>query len=225
MKKNKIISITLATTNFIVCLCLLIFLTPSQVPLLVGMHDKIILIGSKWWLILGLAAPLVFMTINLITKNKHLQLSLMELIIFIAYCNMLGFSYFCTESNFAIGNVTKVSISLAIFLPLSLWMFVYGVVIKNISYKNKFGLRSKNTETTEFIWRQTHITASYHFRLWGLILFIVSLIFTALHLPLIELIIFVLGIAIPRIYVEVQAKKMTQKYQDMKSKQEKLKKK
>lgn len=225
MKKNKIISIILATTNFVVCLCLLIFLTPSQVPLLVGMHDKIILIGSKWWLILGLVAPLVFMTINLITKNKHLQLSLMELIIFIVYCNMLGFSYFCTESSFAIGNVTKVSISLAIFLPLSLWMFIYGVVIKNISYKNKFGLRSKNTETTEFIWRQTHITASYHFRLWGLILFIVSLIFTALHLPLIELIIFVLGIAIPRIYVEIQAKKMTQKYQDMKSKQEKLKKK
>lgn len=225
MKKNKIISIALASINLALCLCLLIFLTPSQVPLLVGIHEKIIVIGSKWWLISGIILPIILLIPLFLTKNKHLQLLFVELIIFVVYNNMLAYSYFCTEKSFALGGISKIPISVAIFLPLALWIFIYGVAIKTIPYKNKFGICSENTQTTEFIWKQTHYLASYHFRLWGLILFIISIVFTFLRFPIIELAIFVIGLLTPRIYIEVQAKKMSNKYQDMKAKHDKFKKK
>lgn len=225
MKKNKITSIILASINLAVCLSLLIFLTPNQVPLLAGLHDKIIIIGSKWWLILGIIIPIILLIPVILSKSKYIQLLFTELIIFVVYNNMLGFSYFCTEKTFAVGMVSKIPLSISIFLPLALWIFIYGVAIKNIPYKNKFGICTKYTQTTEFIWKQTHITASYHFRLWGLILFIISIIFTFLHLPLTELVIFIICISIPFIYLQDQAKKMTKKYQDMKAKQDTIKKK
>lgn len=225
MKKNKIISIILASINLALCLSLLIFLTPNQVPLLVGIHEKIIIISSKWWLILGIILPLILLIPLILTKNKYLQLLFTELIIFVVYNNMLGFSYFCTEKSFAFGELSKIPISVAIFLPLALWIFIYGVAIKNIPYKNKFGICSKNTQTTEFIWKQTHYLASYHYRLWGLILFIISIVFTFLRFPVIELIVFVIGLLTPRIYIEVQEKKMSAKYKDMKAKHDKVKKK
>lgn len=225
MKKNKIISIILASINLAVCLSLLIFLTPNQVPLLAGLHDKIILIGSKWWLIIGIIIPIILLIPVVLTKNKYFQLLFTELIIFVVYNNMLGFSYFCTEKEFAIGLVSKIPLSISIFLPLALWIFVYGVSIKNIPYKNRFGILTKNTQTTEFIWKQTHFLASYHFMLWGVILFIISIVFTFLRFPLIELVVFIISLTIPRIYVEIQAKKMSAKYYDMKAKQDSIKKK
>lgn len=225
MKKNKIISIILASINLVICLSLLIFLSPSQVPLLTGLHDKIILIGSKWWLIIGIIIPIILLIPVVLTKNKYFQLLFTELIIFVVYNNMLGFSYFCTEKEFAIGLVSKIPLSISIFLPLALWIFVYGVSIKNIPYKNRFGILTKNTQTTEFIWKQTHFLASYHFMLWGVILFIISIVFTFLRFPLIELGVFIISLTIPRIYVEIQAKKMSTKYYDMKAKQDSIKKK
>ena len=81
-----------------------------------------------------------------------------------------------------------------------------------------FGVYSKRTITTEFIWKQSQITASYHYRLAGLILLIVSIIFIFVHYPLIELVLFIIILIIPRIVIEVNAKKMSLKYADMKKK-------
>ena len=218
MKRNKIIPIVIASLNLVLCLSLLIFLVPNKVPLLSGIRDEIVVIGSKWWLISGIVLPMVVIPIVILTKNDLTRLLFSELIIFVTYNNMLGFSYFCTESPFVIGEITKVPASLSVFLPISLATFLYGASIKNLSYKNKFGICSKQTETTEFIWKQSHITASYHYRLAGFLLFIVSLVFIFIHFPLIELAIFVIGLLVPRIVVEVGAKKMSVKYADMKKK-------
>ena len=47
---------------------------------------------------------------------------------------------------------------------------------------------------------------------------VVSLVFVFIHYPLIELTFFIIGLIIPRIVVEVCAKKMAAKYADMKKK-------
>ena len=218
MKKNKIIPIVIASLNFIICLSLLIFLTPNKIPLISGIRDEIVVLGSKWWLILGTILPLVFMTLSLCFKDNLIKLIFNELIIFVCYNNMLGFSYFCTEESFIVGELTKIPVSLSIFLPIALATFVYGASIKHISFKNKLGIKSKRTTTTEFIWKQAHITASYHFMLAGFILFIVSIIFIFVHFPLIELALFIIFLTIPRIVVEVGANKMSKKYFNMKKK-------
>lgn len=215
-------SIILAASNFVICMLLLIFLTPATVPLISGIHDEVIVIGSKWWMLFGAILPLIFMTLYLLTKHKEAKFIAMSLIIFIFYNNLLAFSYFIAGKNLSIGSTSEVPLSTAIFLPISLWIFVYGVNIKNLEYKNKFGICSKNTITTEFIWKQTHISASYYFRLSALILFIVSIVFCFVHHPLIELAIFILTILITRIILEINAIKMTKKYKDMKQKQDKL---
>ena len=222
MKKNKIIPIVIAFLNLIICLSLLIFLIPNKIPLMSGLRDEIIVIGSKWWLLIGIILPLIFMTFALLVKENFINLIFTELIIFVTYNNMLGYSYFCTESPFTLGIISQIPASLSLFLPIALATFIYGASVKNITYKNVFGVKSKRTTTTEFIWQQSHLTASYYYRLSGFILFIVSIIFIFIHYPLIELIIFIIGLVIPRIVVEVGANKMTKKYLDMKKKQEHL---
>ena len=218
MKKNKLIPIIVTSLNFCLCLSLLIFLTPNEIPLLSGIHDEIIVIGSKWWLLSGIIIPIILLVFALISKGKLSKLLFSELIIFICYNNMLGYAYFCNETSFAIGELSQIPMSLSLFLPLSLGTFIYGSAVKQVEYKNRFGIYTKKTTTTEFIWKQSQITASYHFRLMGLFLLIVSIIFAFIHHPLIELAIFVICLIIPRIVVEINANKMTKKYFDMQKK-------
>lgn len=222
MKKNKIIPITISILNSIICLTLLIFCIPSQIPLLVGIYDEIIAISSKWWLILGIVLPLIFMIFVILNKNKYAQLLFSELIIFVTYINMLAYSYFITSTNVALGIKSEVPLSVVIFLPIALGCFIYGAMIKNIPYKSNFGIKSKRTTTTEFIWNQAHYYGSYYYRLSGLILFLISLVFTFIRYPLIELIIFIIGLITPRIVVEITARQMSNKYKDMKAKHEHL---
>ena len=222
MKNNKLIPIIVASVNFALCLSLLIFFTPSQIPIFSGIHDEVLVLGSKWWLILGITLPMLFMTLSLIFKSKYIKLIFNELIIFICYDNMLAYSYFINATKISKGSISEIPLSISLFLPIALSIFIYGSSIKNIEYKNKFGIFSKRTTTTEFIWKQSHITASYHYRLAGFLLFVTSLIFVFLHSALIELLIFVIVIAYPRIYVEISANKMTKKYNDMKRKHDHL---
>ena len=222
MKNNKYVPIIITSINTILCTILLIFFTPNRIPLISGLHDEIIVIGSKWWLLLGIIIPIVYTTFALILKNQYAKFIFTELLIFLVFDNMLAYSFFCVITSYEIGMLTEVTYSVAIFLPLALGCFVYGAMIKNLPYNSKLGLKSKRTTTTEFIWTQSHISGSYYFRLTGMILFIISIIFSFIHTPLIELIIFIIGIIIPRIVVEVNAKKMANKYHDIKAKHEHL---
>lgn len=222
MKKSKLISIILSTANVLIFLPILIFLTPAKVPLFAGINDEIIFISSKWFMLIGIFIPAVAMTLQLIFENKNLNLILNAVNIFIVYNNMLAFSYFCSGSVFKIGILSEVPLSVAVFLPIALGIFVYGSYIKNIPYKNHLGIVSKRITTTEFIWKQAHFQASYHFRVSGLILLLISFIFYFVRYPLIELAIFIVGLIIPRLVVEIGASKMSKKYYDMKKKHDHL---
>ena len=202
---------------------MLIFVTPNQVPLIAGFRDEILVIGSKWWLVLGILIPIVFMTLALALKNQYAKFIFTELVIFSVFDNMLAYSFFCNATHFEIGMRSEISYSVALFLPLALFCFIYGAMIKNLPYKSILGLKSKRTTTTEFIWTQTHFSGSYYYRLTGMILVIIALIFNFIHLNLVELLLFVIALIIPRIIVEVNAKQMTNKYNDLKEKHEHLK--
>lgn len=223
MKNNKLIPIIITSVNTVLCTLLLIFLTPSQIPLIAGIRDEIIVIGSKWWLLSGIIIPVVYMVLSITLKNQYAKFIFTELLIFTVFDNMLAYSFFCNISSYEIGMPSEVSYSIAAFLPIALSCFIYGAMLKNLPYKSKLGLVSKRTTTTEFIWKQSHISASYYYRLTGMILVIVSLVFTFIHQALIELILFVVGLIIPRIIVEVNAKQMQNKYKDIKARHEHLK--
>jgi uncharacterized membrane protein len=186
------------------------------------MHDKVIVIGSKLWLLSGIILPIAFLFINIFNKNRFIKFIFAELLIFICYNNMLAYSFFITAPSFYVGMTSEIPLSTAVFLPVALACFLYGAMIKNIPYKSKFGIRSKLTTTTEFIWNQSHYYGSYYYRLTGMILFVISVIFSFFHLPLIELIIFIIGLIIPRIITELTARQMSNKYQDMKAKHDHL---
>lgn len=223
MKKNKIILTIVTAISFIISLILLILLKLKNIPILAGIKDEIILVVPKWCFLIAIFLPPIFLCLYLLIKNKNAKYIFSALTIFAIYCNMLAFSYYYAGVNLELGNISEVPLSIAIFLPASLAIFVYGVIIKNISYKNKLGLISKNTIKTEFIWNQIHINASYYFRLTGVILFFISIILTFFHIPLIELILFIIIILTTRIILEVQASKMAKKYQDMKTKFDNIK--
>lgn len=223
MKKNKIISIIITSANTLLCLLMLFLYVPNTIPLMAGIHDEIILLGSKWWLIIGIVLPLILMIIMLKLKDNYPRLIVTELLIFIVYANMLGYSFFIDSSSFSLGMRSEVPLSVVLFVPIALACFVYGAILKHLPYKNKLGIRSKRTTTTEFIWIQTHLSASIYYRVTGLILFVIAIIFIFLHIPLIELIIFIIALLVPRIMTECIAKKMSTKYQDLKTKHEHLK--
>lgn len=215
MKKSKIISIIISFFNLILCWALLIFMTPKSVPLLSGIHDEVIVIGSKWWLIVGTILPFIMLAIATIKNNKITWFWAAEFAIIICYENLLGFSYFCSKTCFCLGEQSQIPLALALFLPIALALFVYCSFLKNMPYKNKFGIYSKRTTTTEFIWKQTHISASRYFLIASMILFVISIVFIFVHLPWLAFILFVFVLFVTRIILEVQAKKMTDKYNDL----------
>lgn len=213
--KNNIKIIILITLNFIIGLALLLSLVPSNVPYLTNINGQIVLLGSKYYLLFGLILPIVFGLLFIFSKKETLKIIMTELIILFIFENMLGFSYFCTETSFALGDKSLISTSLSLFLPISLFIFFYGVKLKTIKYKHKLGIYSKTTITTEFIWTQSHISASYAYMLSGFIMFICSIIFAIFNLVLIESIIFALLFMIPRITTIQGAKSMVHKYNEM----------
>lgn len=221
MKKNNIKIIIAAALNLAVCLTLLILLVPNNVPYLTAPSGKIAVIGSKWFLLLGIILPAVFATLFVTTKKESVKIIMAELIILFLYENMLGYSYFCTESAFDVGTQSLISNTLSLFLPLSMFTFYYGIRLKTMPYKHILGIRSKHTATTQFIWTQSHITAHHGYMISGFFMFITSMVFVFVNQIIVESSIFVLLFVIPRIYVIHEAKKMSKKYNEMNERKEK----
>lgn len=221
MKKNNIKIIIAASLNLAVCLTLLILLVPEEVPYLTTPSGNIAVMGSKWFLLLGIVFPLVFATLFVATKKESVKIIMTELIILFLYENMLGYSYFCTEKTFLVGTPSLISNTLSLFLPIAILTFYYGARLKAMPYKHVLGIRSKHTTTTQFIWTQSHITAHHGYMVSGFFMFITSMVFVFVNQIIVESAIFVLLFVIPRIYVIQEAKKMSKKYNEMNERKEK----
>ena len=221
MKKNNIKIIVVSILNLAVCLTLLFSLVPDKVPYFTHPNGNIAVLGSKWFLLIGICLPLVFATFFVLTKKESVKIIMTELVILFLYENMLGYSYFCTETTFVLGTKSLIPTSLSLFLPISLLVFFYGIKLKTMPYKHKLGIYSKQTITTEFIWRQSHFSANHGYMVVGFFMFITSIVFVFVHQIIVESSIFVVLFLIPRIYVESQAKMLSKKYNDMNARKEK----
>ena len=77
--KNNIKIIILITINLAIGLSLLFTLTPNSVPYFTDINGKIILIGSKYYLLFGLILPIIFGLIFIFSKSCRLILSVLTL--------------------------------------------------------------------------------------------------------------------------------------------------
>lgn len=226
MKKNNIFMLFAGLLNLGICLMLLFLCVPNKVAIFVNFNEKIILIASKWFMLFGAITPLVLSTINLFLKNKpKTTFVLKSIIVFLVYENMLAFSYFANETNFVVGDVSKIPLALSVFMPFSAFATICAIKLKHTPYKSIFGIKSKYSTKTEFIWKQTHFYASDIFFAYGVLSFLISIIFIFTKHSYILLAIDVLGYIFCWCFSNKQAKDMFKKYTQMEKIKENLDKK
>ncbi len=225
MKKNNLILISLSFVNFVLVFLLTLFLVPSQIPYFVNINEKIILLGSKWILFASAIIPLILAFLSLIfLDNKKMTFTINIIFTLLLYENMLKMSYFCTEKSFTTGSLSLIPLAVSVFMPLSIIILVVAQKIKFIPYKSPFGFCSKYSFRTEFLWKQTHIFATKAVSIFGLFMFLISIIFAFARLPYIELIIFVLGLVSCYITIISFSKSIYKKFMEMENRKQKLQK-
>ena len=223
MKKNSIFILIIGIVNFALCFCLTYFCVPTQIPIIVDFNEKIILLCSKWILIVNMILPLAVAIIIIVLKNK-LSFALKTLFVVLLYENMLAFCYFLMEDTFVLGSLSEIPLAISVFMPISALIALYAIKMKHLPYKSKFGIRTKHTIKTEFIWKQTHFSASEIFFGVGVLLFLISIVFIFVRMPWIELIIAVVMLIFASLLTLKQAKIMYQKCIVMEKNKEKLEK-
>lgn len=224
-KKEKILICVIAITNLIATSLLTILFLPNKIPFLLNAHEIIISKITKWIMLLSGLLPSIFAAITLFSKSKKTQF-LLKIALFTAiFENILYFSCFLLSKNNEIGNTFEIPISVTLFMPISVIIFVCATKLKNLEYLSKPAINFSYTKETEFLWRQTHIYARNIYFVTGIILFFISIIFCFLRYCLIELILFVVAIIISTIIVYNYSKSIYNKYIDMKNRKEAMDKK
>lgn len=216
MKKNNLFMLFTSILNLGLCLLLLFLCVPEKVAMFVDFNEKIILIVSKWFMLFGAITPLVLSIINLFMKNKPKTTFILKtFIILFVYENMLAFAYFSNVTGFELGEVSQIPLALSVFMPISAFATIAAIKLKRAPFKSKLGIKSKHSTKTEFIWKQTHLYASDIFFAYGVISFLISIIFIFTKHSYILLAIDVLGYVFCWLFANKQAKDMAEKYTDM----------
>ncbi len=225
MKKNQMILIAIASIFSLAGMFVTIFAVPSTIPLLFDINENIAVTGSKAWLSIIIALPLIISLLSLFSKSKHSYFLCKIICILAIYVNVLVFIYLLTEITFEVGMVCSIPITCLIFLPLSLLVLAWGFALKTVPFNSYFGLKFRLARTTEFIWTQTHYFASKLISIAGLLLAVISIIFSMFHYAYIVLIIFGIILLIAILIIYINTYKMNKKYNEMKTRQENLQKK
>ena len=222
--KQTVLILILAILNLAICSLLTLTLIPGQIPLHFDFHEKIDSLGSKWWLTVNIALPLILAIFAIIFhKKEYLSFFLKALFVFMLYENMLTYSYLSLATDLSIGSLCEVPLSVSVFMPTSVFITVLAVKIKNVPYKSKFiGIRTKYTRADEFIWKQTHFFARDVFFATGVILFFLFIPFAFIRLLYIPLALFVAAIIATIIIVNNQSRKMYKKFIAMKARKDKV---
>ena len=222
-KKDKILLITLAAFNFVAGLLLLIFLVPNKIPTILGISEQIVCLGSKWCLVPAIVCPVVFACISIFSKKNIITCIFKSLFFFAIYQNVLIFIVVSASKEFVTGSSFPISLSLLVCLPISCLILVFGSKLKNQPFNTFPVLWKKQATATEFLWTQIHIFAKNVFMSAGLILFIISVVFSFWRLFLIEIGLFVIAIIIAYLIVLKHANDIFKKYTELKNKQVEIK--
>ena len=224
MKKNSIFIIVISILFLIFGLSLIIFCFPEQIPMHININNEITSLFSKWFALIGIAITLAFAAASIFSKQKEARQMNNALFYVCIFINLLAFSYFALEPEFIVGSLFKIPLSIVVYLPVSYLIIVFSNFLKSIPYKSKLGIRNKYTLETEFLWQQIHILAKEKFFAAGIILMLISLIFSFFNLQIIELILFVIILLITNISIKKESKMIYTKYQEMKTRKDNLQK-
>lgn len=216
MKKNNIFMFIVGFLNFAVCLCLLILCIPEKIPIMTNFSEKITHLASKWFLILNVVLPMIFaLLVPAFSNHKTMQNIFTSLFYLFIFENILAFSYFSIEKSFEIGSLSQIPAAVSIYMPISAIFTISAIKLKHTPFKSKFGIKTKHSTKTEFIWKQTHFYASEIFFAYGVLSFLISIVFVFVRMAYILLAIDVVGFAFCWLFSSKQAKDMAEKYTDM----------
>lgn len=225
MKKNNIFMLIIGFLNFAICLSLLFLCVPNKIAFAVNFNEKIILLASKWVLIINVMLPILLAYLTCVFEcQKRTKAVLTALFVLMIYENMLAFSYFSIEQNFILGTISQIPLAVSVFMPISSAVTIYAIKMKHLPFKSALGLKTKYTTKTEFIWKQAHFYASEIFFAFGVLSFLISIVFMFVRLSYINLIIYILGFISCYFIANKQAKDMYNKYIDMEKRKNQQKK-
>ena len=223
MKKLDFKTTILSITNLVVSLLLLIFKTPSKVPLFFDFGEKIAVLGSKWFLLACIIIPtILWVFIQLTQKKEQLNFFLKMMFYTCIFENMLILIYVSSVESFTVGTLSEIPMSLVYFLPFSAYIMLGGLKIKHLPFKAFSPFKNKLTTSAEFVWKQTHFYARNVMFSVGFISVILTLIFAIFRLLIVNIITTILAIIIIYILVLRAAKQMNNKVNEMQSKKDKL---
>ena len=69
--KNEIILIVFSALNFIVCLALIVFKIPNQIPAVFNAAEKCVALTNKWVLMMGAVFPIIFATVAIVFYKRR----------------------------------------------------------------------------------------------------------------------------------------------------------
>ena len=224
MKKSFYIKfIALTLLNIAVCLFAIIAKSPNNIPVLFNFKEQILLLGSKWLLILCVIIPTILCIIVLLTQKK-LSLNFFFKMMFVTslYENMLIMICVSLSESFTKNNLFEIPLSLFVFLPIAIHMIVGSIKIKHIKFKDFSPFKNKFSTASDFVWAKTHLYAQKVLFGIGFIYTIISIIFAVLRLFIINLIVLMVCIILIYIFVIRESKLMFTKYSEMQEKKDNL---
>lgn len=223
MDKKNYFYIALALICSIASTLLLIFLAPSSVPVHISFDEKIMALGSKWFMLIVTLLPFILgICLIFLKKYQFLAGIIKALIVTFIYINMLSFIILLAGEPRCVGELVEIPLTCFTFLPLAMLYFILGIKLRNLPYGSKVGIRNKFTREVQFIWTQTHFFASRVISLSGLFLVILSFIFSFFHLAYVMFAIFIVAIIVDFTIIYVNSKAMYKKYSDMKARQDRM---
>ena len=211
-----------AILNLAICLSLIIFAIPKNVPLFFGFNEKIVLLGSKWFLILCVIIPTILATIIMLSKKQTLKFWIKFIYFICLYENMLIMICTSLSTEFELGLKTEIPLSLIYLLPLSAFIIAMSQKLKNAPYKSFSPFKNKYSTTSEFIWKQTHMTAKNICFAIGFFAIIETLIFSIFRLFLINFIVIVIEFIIGYLIILRESILMSKKHNAMQTKKDNL---
>lgn len=225
MNKNNIFTLSLGIVNLAITLCLTIFCVPNSVPLIANFDEEIIVLCSKWLLVLNISLPLIFATLSIIfSKRKNISFLLKLLLGIMLYENMLVFAYFSVENSFSVGDTSQIPYALSILMPIAIFGVIWSQKMKRLPYKCRFGMRNKYSLETEFLWKQIHLLASDTYFKSFLVAFVLMIPFVFIKFAYIGLVVILIIFAVSTAYILKESKKLHNKYLELKDHHEKHKK-
>lgn len=215
MKKNIIFNILIALISIVTISLVTIFCFPKQIPLHFNIYGQIDSLCSKWIFLVSIIPILAFLLLYIFSKHEYLKKFFKYIFNITIFEIILIAIYYSLETEFLLYSTTKLPLPIISILPISVYIVIWANLLKITPYKSKFGLKSKYSLETEFLWYQIHDIAKNRFFIAGFISMLLSLIFSIFNNFLASVISLFICLIIAGISTQCSAKTIWKKYKEM----------